>query len=366
MINLDDFRNDTLTVSLLLTTACNFHCGHCLYDCGPTRATYMNDDVLRQVYRQVNELRDYEIPVEVNLVGGEPTLNMKRFAEILDEVMGWGVQVTMTTNGWWMHDDRHTEAFLRAVARHVSSDGTGCDGGFSVRISNDRFHLPHRPDWLQRPEAMQRRLASIWDDLILFETPRWWCSRCGQHYGIGTRCSPDECPRGHGYMDYEPEEGNFFVPAPHPNDPWIYVDTWDAYRGVRPTGRGSNWSDYGNEKCNGSYSLGYLPNGKLRDICCGGSRCEFGTADDDPLVLLEIRRRFIKDVQPNCWDCAEMAAEWKKKHLRKVRKAAIAAVDCLDTGDNNDDSDKEEATEDAEQCPVERHHGWPAIAPEVS
>ena len=46
------------------------------------------------------------------------------------------------------------------------------------------------------------------------------------------------------------------------------------------------------------------------DICCKGSWCEFGTLDDHPLMLLELGKRFTKEVKPSCYSCKDDAEAW--------------------------------------------------------
>ena len=344
-IDLEHWREEPPTICLLLTRRCNFACDHCMYECGSNFRGYMKSPVLSLIHDQVIRLLDLGIHPRINLIGGEPTLNMKRFKEILDGIMGWyevrneGVSVEMTTNGWWLHSKpKHTRDFIRAVRPHVSSDGTGIDAGFSVRVSNDSHHDSFRPDWYANNEnALKQRLESFWeydeDGIFCKETPE--CASCGHEF---KRMPDDETCKCGGDVYYETEEICYLPPRPCDGDPWIYVEKHGGYRNVLPQGRGRMWGDAGpgKPKCYSAGSaLSYLPNGKLMDICCKGSWCEFGNASDDPLLLLELAQKFANDAVPDCYSCRDEAREWKRKHLRSNRESIMREVEAMEDIDDD-------------------------------
>lgn len=333
---IDDY-DDNLTISLLLTRRCNFECSHCFYECGPYFRGYMGDKVLYAVKDQVALLQSLDIGVTINLIGGEPTLNLDKFGHILDRVMSWDVSVEMTTNGWWLHKPSTTRKFFNAVRRHVDLDGTS--DWFSVRISNDSRHDVFRPPYLRKKDALSFRLAALWeydeDGVFYKQTPT--CTECGHEY----RNMPEyeECTQSRcdGYVEYEQEEIAQRPPMPHEHAPWIYVESNKFGERVVPTGRGQycgNISDHG-DKHPGSClnGLSYLPNGKLMDICCMGSWCEFGTVYDHPVMLLELAQRFVKQVKPNCWNCRDDAKAWKRRNLSKMRHRIQQEISHRDEND---------------------------------
>jgi hypothetical protein len=344
-IDLEHWRENPPTVCLLLTRRCNFQCGHCMYECGPSFRGYMKNPILSLVQNQVIRLLRLGIFPRINLIGGEPTLNMKRFGEILDRIMNWyevnseGVSVEMTTNGWWLHSHpKHTRAFIEAVRPYVNSDGMGIDAGFSVRISNDSHHDSFRPGRYANDEkALERRLASLWefdeDGIFYKETPT--CGSCGREF----RWMPDDeiCKCG-GDVYYETEEICYFPPQPCDGDPWIYVERHGGHHNVIPVGRGAMWGQPGpgKPKCyHAGDALAYLPNGKLMDVCCKGSWCEFGDVSDDPLLLLELARRFANDAVSGCYGCRDEAKEWKRKHLRSCRATIMREIKTMEESDEH-------------------------------
>lgn len=339
-MDITDWQDSGVTISLMLTRRCNFECEHCFYECGPRFRGYMGDVVLGAVYGQVLRLQGLGIQPRINLIGGEPTLNLDKFACILDRTMGWGVSVEMTTNGWWMHRPDTARRFFQAVVSHVDPDGEGAGGGFfSVRVSNDTFHDQFRPVWLQGGDRLAHKLESYWefdeDGVFYKEIPT--CGECGREHRWmpdGEQCTKRGCD---GVVEYETEVVMDPLPRPRRSDPWIYVQEHTGTQYVIPTGRG--------QYCGGSNDRGktlkgycnagltYLPNGKLMDVCCSGSWCEFGDARDDPVLLLELARRFVRQVGPSCWGCRDDAKEWGRRNLRGLGAVLQAKIDRRDEHD---------------------------------
>jgi organic radical activating enzyme len=284
-----DFRNldEDIPIGLLTTLQCNFSCGHCMYECGPDRpAEYMSNDVLAKIERQVARMHGERTWTLINLIGGEPTLRPNELGRILNIVKQWGVTVEMTTNGWWLKSDHAARAVLGAIAPYVDSDGTPEDG-ISVRISQDPHHDVFHPEKLRG--RMEERLKMLWED-------EWIADN---------------------------------VPEPNSNYPWLHIDRNRDYWNVNAVGRGADMGyDYAREgifpSCRLEYckSLSYTPKGRMLDVCGCGSRCVFGTVDDDPLVLLSCAHAFYQEVKPNCRECHEMAREWAKTRLPSARKEA--------------------------------------------
>ena len=79
--------DDPIIFNLILTDFCNYACGHCFYFSGPDKPTkYMDDKVLERIADYLDILRelfekteDYYFRSNVNLIGGESTVNIKKF-----------------------------------------------------------------------------------------------------------------------------------------------------------------------------------------------------------------------------------------------------------------------------------------------
>ena len=84
---LSDARNDEITITLLLTRKCPFECAHCFYGCSPRESgSYISDAVLQSAHDFYDELNRLEIKARFNLIGGEPTTNMREFARVFETV----------------------------------------------------------------------------------------------------------------------------------------------------------------------------------------------------------------------------------------------------------------------------------------
>jgi hypothetical protein len=296
-----------------------------MYECGTEFKGWMSDKVLWAVKGQIDSLQELGVHAGINLVGGEPTLNLDRFEHILSQVMRWDVGVEMTTNGWWMNKPSTIRRFMDIVRCYVDPDGHGLetrDGlPFSVRISNDQFHDAFRPEGLQG-QRLEWALSNLWErdeDGVFYKT-KWYCGECDTYRASEwcPKCEEDCC-------DIYEEEVCQRPPEPDGDDPWICVESirssWRGWATVIPNGRGriGGHNDVGCRDYSNADSLSYLPNGRLMDVCCKGSWCEFGTVYDDPLLLLELAKTFTERTKPSCSGCRELATEWKKTHLRKER-----------------------------------------------
>jgi hypothetical protein len=306
-----------VTLSLLITMRCGFRCAHCCYDCGPEQpGDYMSDEVVGMIVEQADHLRSIGMYPEFNVIGGEPTLNMNRLIEILDRLMRQEIPVTMTTNGWWLRNKQTIRNFLNAVGPYTE---WGFDA-FSVRISDDGYHRSFRPTWMQDAD-LRRVVSNIWDDNVL-EDVHSECQNCGEEFDRYV----EPCPTcgGQMYHDYEYALDYDVPPGGDPGQ-WLYTEHWDGADHVLPQGRGASFGrkDPGSQgKCFPMYSLSYLPDGRLMDICCSGSWLEAGTVWDDPALLLLLAHKFIKDEPGSCAGCRERAVRWVDTQLPRRRRQA--------------------------------------------
>jgi hypothetical protein len=336
-VHLEKYKEDGVTISLLLTEACTFACRHCMYECSPkSDPVYMGDDMLYKVKQQVDLLQDLEIKVIINLIGGEPTMDMEKFAHVLNIVGHWPVDLEMTTNGWWLADSDATKRFMEIMAPYVEESGRSecmeTGDRISVRISNDPYHNEFRPHYLTgaaipyyatgQGDKLHTALEGIWEDGTLFDEEVCVCPECGEKLpdGYCEDCGVDG--------EYEfPDEDTVYAPPPDSSDPWIHVEPfYTNTSGIAPNGRGvgvSTMSDSGSKGSGGVTFLTYLPDGRLMDVCGRGSWCEFGTVDDSPIFLAEVTKEFFRQREDGsgCWDCRFQADLWRTDHLEETRKA---------------------------------------------
>jgi len=345
-------EEDGVIFVLLLTEQCNFECGHCFYSCSPQSPNlFMSDEVLNAIWYQMQELKKRDIPCRINLIGGEPTLNLQKFGGYLNWAMthyrnGLVTGVEMTTNGWWLKELRWVRKFMEVIGDNVYSDEYGLDGGFTCRISNDQWHDAFRPSWLQGEGRLAQALASCWepyhdwyDEPVLYPLKWYECYSCGQDYEEmpeDNECADEDC---NGEIEAIYDEPDWRAP-PNPEDSydggaWIYVESTkygNSVSSVIPVGRGTFGHNDKGANMRGSCAsntLTYKPDGTLSDICCSGSNAPFGTAYDNPLVLLALAQQFVKDWTPICYDCHRDAEAWADDHLESEREYYKGAIECL-------------------------------------
>jgi MoaA/NifB/PqqE/SkfB family radical SAM enzyme len=292
-------KNYFTYVHLLLTEQCNFYCEHCMYDCGPNKPSdYMSDDVLYKVKQQVDFLTKFKIPVVLNLIGGEPTLNFDKFEHIFKETSKWDCSLVMTSNAWWIQSEKLTKRFFNIVKDKVISlektdkERVTSNRFFNIRLSTDSYH-----DKQRKIKDLEGRLFDIINQLNLPKVTKEfrWISTQNQDY-----------------MDL----GQTSV--------------------IWPNGRGRKESALKQylRKCNlpertcfcdNSFAqIHYLPNGEIADACGRGSIYNFGTIDDNILFIMGLilkykEERFYGIKDYNCYNCREMVRKWKMDRLEDVR-----------------------------------------------
>jgi hypothetical protein len=143
---LESIRENGVCITLMLTERCNFACAHCMFSCSPRRAgAYVTAEVLGQVEKLVAYLTEQQIPVSLNLIGGEATLDIEEFAHVFQWAVWlkncYSIRLEMTTNGSWLRSFEKTVRFAQIVVPEL--DG-GLDN-FSLRVSSSVFHDKFRP-----------------------------------------------------------------------------------------------------------------------------------------------------------------------------------------------------------------------------
>ena len=146
---------DDIHVNILLTRRCNYACFHCMYASGPTMpADQMRWEDLREIEGFLGELAKNlkDTNFSVNLVGGEPTLDMEHFNRVLETVSEWEFEreswnaspnLEMTTNGWWLEKPEDCAKFGNIVHKYLE------DERLNVRISDSPYHHEFRSEAMQ-------------------------------------------------------------------------------------------------------------------------------------------------------------------------------------------------------------------------
>lgn len=334
---IEAIEEDGLTISLLLTEQCNFKCRHCFYSCGPDLPKeYMGSDILTAVADQIALISEcIEYPnIRVNLIGGEPTLNLAKFKEILSRVFSWLqdriiASVEMTTNGSWLHEDSDTIAFLKVISEVVPENYLGLENGFTIRVSNDSWHDEFRPNRLRGEKRLEWALGNVWDNYTIFPVSIW-CYECNTEFDSQIE-DGDPCPikKCNGFAEITEELLTYYL-LPDPEEDgthsnWIYAEKHNADRGmVSPLGRGEGVGC--NDKCKmggchagyGGY-ISYIPDGTLHDICSSGSRFPARTVHDDPFELMAMAMDFGGQ-QVSCYRCHESAEDWIGENTHKYKE----------------------------------------------
>lgn len=306
MTRLPGISDRFIMMELFCTRYCTYNCEHCMYDCGPHESKeYMSDEILAKVKKQVDFLKQLEAFPIINLIGGEPTINLNKFEHILKQVATWNVGIMMTTNGWWLNSRKSTERFLKIVSPYAYIDGKSRRYKFpiffDIRISDDEAHYKKR-----KVKDIQQSLNEIFSDTKFLS------------------------------------DNN--IPVPDKEDPWIWKQQHFLIDGlttnyIAPNGRGRNVTNidehikryskdgnYCHKNFNAIESIHYEPDGKISDTCGYGSMYDFGTVDDNLIFILELIWEYKKERWQNrenqnftCWNCREMVHKWKEENLEKYR-----------------------------------------------
>lgn len=294
----------------------------------------MTTQVLQAIEDQIEYLNKRNIYPSINLIGGEPTVNLSKFQYYLFWAMnlyrmGSVSSVEMTTNGWWLDKPETAKRFFSIVADATNGE-VGLDEGFTARISDDQYHSEWRKDGRK---LSSRDLEQWWEpwlygiEPIFYEPGDYMCNECGEWFESDDMPDSHECPECEdGYLDmiYEEDWGYPMLEKPSDINPWIYIEDQDKYGGPIPTGRaGTNGLGKDNRwrSCSTGI-LSYKPDGTLNDVCCKGSDLPVGDCWDNPLTLMLLAVDYYHDVEPMCSSCNTLSVAWaKEKGL--IRKAVM-------------------------------------------
>jgi hypothetical protein len=270
-------------LSILLTKQCNFECDHCFYDCKQTDScngkSYIKEDVLSKVLEARRKLKKFfgkdqeECKIYLNLIGGEPTLNMAKFKWVIDYIDkkdGFSPEnkILISTNGWWLEKLSNTKRFFDILENALYNEGV------NVRISQDKYHARFRKsqDIGYPKKLLDERLEQLFSD------PYCLYSKLFELYSN--------------------------------NDQFVYVENSKCK--VMPNGRAFlnlPFESFIEMDCkNKCYDVGesltFSPTGNLIDICCHGSSFnKFATIDDDPVALLIFTMLIGEKINKDCFKC---------------------------------------------------------------
>ncbi len=347
---------DDVLVNLLLTLQCNYQCAHCMYRSGPQKPkTYMSYDDLHHIGDFIQKMVEAGLRPTVNLVGGEPTLNMGEFhrcLSTLNMLLGdtQGVTFEMTTNGWWLRSWTTTKLFLKAVRDARMSES------LCIRISDSDYHRQWRgkeaplirllSTYSDRDEAL-RSLMEHWDEEERAKADvEVECAECA-HCFTGGSCCP-ECAHDNDQAYYEvcdalpgarSREGIWWVLESLMKEDHLYVDVQGS-EGMVPVGRARDnhlGQVGGHCPAHADIKFTFQPGGTLQGICCHGGEVPLGHASEGWMLFMR-RIGFLQSLEKRypsregrdgmferCENCDLFAAKWLKgkRPLQEARQLAV-------------------------------------------
>ena len=351
-----------VTFTLLLTKRCNFACAHCMFGAAPQGdAGWMAFEVLDEVLLAARTFRDWGFRRRLNLLGGEPTLDLERFAAIHTYIwrhpLSQDLEMEMTTNGWWLRSWKDTCRFAGIVGESVARER------LSIRISNSIWHDAFRKGekHIISRRALQEALENPCE---WFDLPEPLC-QCGgalvceenSHRcdGCGERMSEEEY--------YDTKDAALMRPGHHAiplliegiKSGNVGVDAkWTEPERLSPAGRAlKNGMGQQDGLCHPASELKFTinPDGSIRDVCCYGGRAPLGHIRGGALRLFALRYELLKAVHEQfpqaeerlhrncnggnrCRGCPGFASRWLRREkpkleplLREFERAEQPAVE---------------------------------------
>jgi len=263
-----------------------------MYDCSPVSSgDFISDYMLRKLKKQVDFLRKLNIPVIINLLGGEPSLYFDKLKRIVDEISSWNIGITMPTNGWWLEGEISTKKFMNIFEKLVANTGVSSESnggnGLAIQISDEKYHSAWRKG---------NNNKKYFDELFMRK-------------------------------EYEHLK-------PNADDPWIKWQVLDPDYLINPHGRGlgisnlksflkkNNTERFCTQEYEGQHlqSIHYELNGHISSVCMfGGEHEGIGTINDNILYIIMLLRYYElyrkKIGKYNCYNCHDIFKSWKKDEL---------------------------------------------------
>jgi hypothetical protein len=333
-----------VTFTLLLTKRCGFACAHCMFAAGPgANAEWMPAGVLDEVLLAARTFRDWGFRTRLNLLGGEPTLDLERFALIHSHIshhpLSHDLEMEMTTNGWWLRSWKDTCRFAGIVGEAVAREE------LAIRISNSTWHDPYRKGekHLINRRALQEALENPceWFDL---PEPLCQCGGALVYEEGGRRCGA--CGESMSEEEYyEAKDASMMQPG-HYAVPLLIegiksgnvgIDAkWTEPNRLSPAGRAlKNGMGLQGGACHPASELKFTvnPDGTIRDVCCHGGRAPMGRIRDGALHLFALRYELLKAVHEQfpqaeerlhsngakrCRGCPGFASQWLRREKPKL------------------------------------------------
>ncbi len=149
-------------VNLYLTWNCNFHCDHCVHECGPG-GKHMTDEQLDYAFGFVKWAQKNNIPLDVlGLTGGEPTIHPKFWTDIIPRV----IDLKLDHKLEWL--ELHTNASIPVPEFQKNRCARLFD---RIIVGHDMFHRQFKPLnklYLQDytdvgVEVILRQARSVWN-----------------------------------------------------------------------------------------------------------------------------------------------------------------------------------------------------------
>lgn len=120
------------TLGLITTFKCPIRCGHCLFECGPSRKEEMKYDDMRKIIGQAYDCRFRQIA----FTGGEPFLDFRKLERGIYLADKYHMDSSAATSCYWASD------YCRAIDLLGRLRGAGLN---RLSISTDDFHLAYVP-----------------------------------------------------------------------------------------------------------------------------------------------------------------------------------------------------------------------------
>lgn len=347
-------------VNLLLTRRCNFECAQCMFAAGPRLpGGYMSNDTIRNILDTALLIRSKLVDltyasvhdgISINLVGGEPTLDLDEFHRVAAYISGLhdeysgeaGIYLEMTTNGWWLQSVPTLRKFMDAVRRFD-------DTGMRIRISDSPYHMPFRS---KTERYMLPKLQYEIGDDVLYEMQEYYflqieetgyeCPLCSvratswyTHVKMsGCGVEEDE------WRDQQDWQMSKELPWSYlcqlqslmnSEDVHMFVDAQKADGArISPVGRAKTtqipaWQNGLCGRTTEELMFTFAPDGSVYDFCCNGGKVPGAGHARDGLEILENHLTFMQHLYSRfpiglhsgegrrCAGCSCAARQWHEE-----------------------------------------------------
>jgi hypothetical protein len=264
----------------------------------------MSQQDLEEIHGFINYLK-YELEIDyitVNLVGGEPTLDLKEFERCFDQISRWDIPLEMTTNGSWLNTYAQAKQFSNIVWKELY------DENMIIRISNSPYHLPFRKNEKKLITNNRIEDAFMTPDEYFQDYPQHRCPTCDLKLEAKysekeeTKYNCKKCDYSITEEEYQEENdrlvmydnSKFNILYDATVNHHIYIDTTiNNPEKISPVGRAKKWGLQDGE-CHpvNDVKFTFMPGAKLYDPCCNGGHVPLGHASN-PQDLFEQRFKFI-------------------------------------------------------------------------